>query len=343
MRIVPFFVFIIMDYNDLVEKFNNGDLDVEMYFNDYDTFFKILKKKGLMGEIDPKNAVDGEQWQNEYLIWLYYNDKESFTKWTLSLLTDVVFKDGVYYLDTDDRSDLAKLFCDGNRNDISRDTIENILSGESYWEPYYDTTDNVYRDVIEELNEDNLKRLGEYIVDSLKDVGIKPETEILDEIAEEQGNPEEARITYDNVGRVIGSEETMEFLFNNGLEDLKSELYSIHSNSYNSAYEDEVWKSVMNELGTYFVGYGEFVMRPHRYKKDTQVQNFIIPIANFESDVVGFLQDHKGYGNSGSLEYWGSYLSMMGDWSDCLSVHSPDYPNSSEVDKNINEMFRDYI
>ena len=49
MRIVPFFVFIIMDYNDLVEKFNNGDLDVEMYFNDYDTFFKILKKKGLMG------------------------------------------------------------------------------------------------------------------------------------------------------------------------------------------------------------------------------------------------------------------------------------------------------
>lgn len=343
MRIVPFFVFIIMDYNDLVEKFNNGDLDVKLYFNDYETFFSILKRRGLMGEIDPKNAVDGDQWQNEYLIWLYHNDKESFTKWTLSLLTDVVFKDGVYYLDTDDRSDLAKLFCDGNRNDISRDTIENILSGESYWEPYYDTTDNVYRDVIEELNEDNLKRLGEYIVDSLKDVGIKPETEILDEIAEEQGNPEEARITYGNVGRVIDSEETMEFLFNNGLEDLKSELYSIHSNSYNSAYEDEVWKSVMNELGTYFVGYGEFVMRPHRYKKDTQVQNFIIPIANFESDVVGFLQDHKGYGNSGTLEYWGSYLSMMGDWSDCLSVHSPDYPNSSEVDKNINEMFRDYI
>jgi hypothetical protein len=174
-------------------------------------------------------------------------------------------------------------------------------------------------------------------------VGIKPETEILDEIAEEQGNPEETRITYGNVGRVIDSEETMDYLFENGLEDLKSELYSIHSNSYNSAYEDEVWKSVMNELGTYFVGYGEFVMRPHRYKKDTQVQNFIIPIANFESDVVGFLQDHKGYGNSGSLEYWGSYLSMMGDWSDCLSVHSPDYPNSSEVDKNINEMFRDYI
>jgi hypothetical protein len=330
-----------MDYNDLIEKFNNGDLDVNLYFNDYETFFSILKRRGLMSEIDPKNATDGEQWQNEYLIWLSHNDKESFTKWTLSLLNDVVFKDGVYYLDTDDRSDLSKLFCE-NRNDISISTIDNLLSGESDWEPYWNTTDNVYRDVIKELNEYNLKSLGEYIVDSLKDVGIEPETEILYEIAEEQGNPE-ARITYNNVGKIIGSEETMDYLFENGLEDLKSELYSIHNNSYNSAYEDEVWKSVMNELSTYFVGHGEFVMRPHRYKKDTQVQNFIIPIANFESDIVGFLQDNKGYGNSGTLEYWGSYLGMMGDWADCLSVHSPDYPDSREVEANINEMFRDYI
>ena len=331
-----------MDFNDLVEKFNNGDLDVKQYFNDYETFFNILKKRGLMSEIDPNNATDSEEWQNEYLIWLSHNDKEAFTKWTLSLLNDVTFKDGVYYLDVDDRSELSKLFCDGGRNDISRDTIESILSGESDWEPYWDTTDNVYRDVVEELNEDNLKRLKEYIVENLEGRGIDPETEILSEIAEEQGNSE-AIITYDNVGKVVNSEETMDYLFENELEDLKSELYSVHSNSYNAAYEDEVWKRVMNELGTYFVGYGEFVMRPHRYKKDTQVQNFIIPIANFESDIVGFLQDGKGYGNSGTLEYWGSYLGMMEDWSDCLSVHSPDYPDSSEVDKNINEMFRDYI
>jgi hypothetical protein len=331
-----------MDFNDLVEKFNNGDLDVKQYFNDYETFFNILKKRGLMSEIDPNNATDGEEWQNEYLIWLYHNDKEAFTKWVLSLVNDVVYKDGVYYLDVDDRSELSKLFCDGGRNDISRDTIESILSGESDWEPYWDTTDNVYRDVIEELNEDNLKRLKEYIVESLEGNGIEPETDILSEIAEEQGNPQ-ASITYDNVGKVVNSEETMDYLFENELQDLKSELYSIHSNSYNAAYENEIWQTVMNELGTYFIGNGEFVMRPHRYKKDTQVQNFVIPIANFESDIVGFLEDGKGYGNTGTLEYWGSYLGMMEDWADCLSVHSPDYPDFREVDKNINEMFRDYI
>jgi hypothetical protein len=332
-----------MDFNDLVEKFNNGDLDVKQYFNDYETFFNILKKRGLMSEIDPNNATDGEEWQNEYLIWLYHNDKEAFTKWVLSLVNDVVYKDGVYYLDVDDRSELSKLFCDGGRNDISRDTIESILSGESDWEPYWDTTDNVYRDVVEELNEDNLKRLKEYIVENLEGFWIEPETDILSEIAEEQGNPAQARITYDNVDRVVNSEETMNYLFENELQDLKSELYSVHSNSYNAAYENEVWQSVMNELGTYFIGNGEFVMRPHRYKKDTQVQNFVIPIANFESDIVGFLEDGKGYGNSGTLEYWGSYLGMMEDWANCLSVHSPDYPDFREVDKNINEMFRDYI
>ena len=331
-----------MDFNDLVEKFNNGDLDVKQYFNDYETFFNILKKRGLMSDIDPNNATDGEEWQNEYLIWLYHNDKEAFTKWVLSLVNDVVYKDGVYYLDVDDRSELSKLFCDGGRNDISRDTIESILSGESDWEPYWDTTDNVYRDVVEELNDDNLKRLKEYIVENLEGLWIEPETDILSEIAEEQSNPQ-ARITYDNVDKVVNSEETMDYLFENELQDLKSELYSVHSNSYNAAYENEVWKSVMNELGTYFVGNGEFVMRPHRYKKDTQVQNFVIPIANFESDIVGFLEDGKGYGNTGTLEYWGSYLGMMEDWTDCLSVHSPDYPDFKEVDKNINEMFRDYI
>ena len=332
-----------MDFNDIVEKFNNGDLDVKQYFNDYETFFNILKKRGLMGEIDPKDATDGEEWQNEYLIWLYHNDNEAFTKWVLSLVNDVVFKDGVYYLDVDDRSELSKLFCDGGRNDISRDTIESILSGESDWEPYWDTTDNVYRDVVEELNEDNLKRLNEYVVSSLEGIGIEPETEILSEIAEEQGNPEVAYVTLENVAKVINSEETMDYLFKDELSDLKSELYSIHSGAYNNAYESEVWQSVMNELGTYFIGNGEFVTRPHRYKKDTQVQNFVIPIANFESDIVGFLEDGRGYGGSSTLEYWGSYLGMMEDWSDCLSVHSPDYPDFQEVEKNINEYFRDYI
>jgi hypothetical protein len=330
------------DLNDLVEKFNNGDLDVKMYFNDYNTFFNLLKKRDLMQEIDPHNATDGVEWQNEYFIWLYHNNKEAFYKWIPTVLDDVIFKDGIFYLEINNRSDLSKVFCKNDRNGLSRDTIESILDGENDWEPMWDTTENVYRDVIEELDESNLIRLKEYIVLNLEGEQIEPETELLEEIAEEQGHSGYVIVTADNVNKVLNSEETMSFLLKNNLSDLKSELYSIHSGAYNSAYEDEIYKSIFNELGTYFIGDGEFITRPHTYKKNTEVQNFIIPIANFESNILDYLINNKGY-NNGTLEYWGSYLNLLEDDFDCLSVHSPDYPDFRQVDKNINLYFKDYI
>lgn len=296
-----------------------------------------------MQEIDPHNATDGVEWQNEYFIWLYHNNKEAFYKWIPTVLDDVIFKDGVAYLEIDDRSDLSQVFCKNDRNGLSRDTIENILSGDSDWEPMWDTTDNVYRDVIEELNNSNLERLKEYIVSNLEGEQIEPETDLLEEIADEQGHPEYVLVTSDNVGKIVGSEETMSLLLKNNLSDLRSELYSMHSNSYNSAYENEIYESIFNELGTYFIGNGEFTMKPHPYKKNTEVQNFTIPIANFESNILDYLINNKGYGNSGTLEYWGSYLNLLEEDFDCLSIRPPDYPDSREVDKNINLYFNDYI
>jgi len=247
-------------------------------------------------------------------------------------------------LEVSDRSDLAKLFCDGHRYDLSRDTIGNILSGDSdVWEHYYETTDNVYRDVIEELTPENDKRLGEYIVDTLKGQQIPAETDELQLIATEQGHPEYVEINLENVKRIIDDEETMKELLNNQLSDLKSELYSIHSSAYNSAYESEVWNEIWSELETYFEGDGEWITKPHPYKKNTEIQYFKIPIRNFETDVNDYLYNNKGYGNSGTLEYHGSYLEIMREDRDCLSAQPPDYPDSRRVDKNINEYFKEYI
>jgi hypothetical protein len=332
-----------MDFNDIVEKFNNGDLDVTKYFNDYETFFSVLKKRGLMSEVDPSNASDSEEWQNEYFLWLYHNDKTAFDKWVPSLLNDVVFKDGVYYLDTDDRSELNVLFCDG-RNDISRSTIENILSGDSDWDPYWDTTDNVYRDVVEELNLENIERLKTYILETLTNWKIEVDDDTPDLFNNYSDDEGVFYLTPKNVGDIINDEESMNYLMDEHyLDELRSELYSVHNQAYNNAYEDTVWEEIWNELSTYFIGHGEWVSRPHRYKKDTEVQHFVIPIANFESNIVGFLEENKGYGNTGTLEYWGSYLGVLKEWAVCLSVRSPDYPDFQKVDKNINELFGEYI
>ena len=332
----------VMDINDIIEKFNNNDLEVEKYFNDYQTFFNMLKKRGLMGEINP--GVDGnEYWQNDYLLWLYENDKENYYKWIQTLLNDVVIEDGKAYLEITDRGDLAKLFCKNDRNGLSRDTIEEMLDGNSDWEPYYNTTDNVYRDVIEELTPENDKTLQEYIVNALEGLQISPETSELELIASEQGHPEYVEVNMENVKRIIDDEETMKELLNNQLGDLKSELYSIHSSSYNSAYEDDIWSSIWHELQDYVIGPGEWLTKPHPYKKNTEIQYNKLPLTGFETDINDYLHNNKGYGRTGTLEYHGSFIDIMAEDRDCLSVHAPDYPDSRKVDKNINMYFKDYI
>jgi hypothetical protein len=330
-------------WDEIVEMFNNDEFEVEKYFNDYQTFFNVLNKRGLMGEIDPKNASNGVVWQNEYLLWSYENNKEEYYKWVADFLSDVEFENGKSYLEISDRSDLAKLFCDGHRYDLSRDTIESILSGEDFYEPYYDTTDNVYRDVIEELTPENDRRLQEYIVDMLKGQQIPAETDELELIASEQGHPEFVEVDMENVKRIIDNEETMKELLGDQLSDLKGELYSIHSSAYNSAMESELYDEVWSELETYFEGHGEWISKPHPYKKDTQIQYFKVPIRDFESMVNDYLFNNKGYGNSGTLEYHGSFIDIMAEDRDCLSVQSPDYPDSRKVDKNINEYFGEYL
>jgi hypothetical protein len=332
-----------MDIDDIIERFNNNNFEVERYFNDYETFFNMLKKRGRMGDIDPNNADNGGDWQNEYLLWLYDNDKKNYYKWIQTLLNDVVIENGKAYLELSDRGDLARLFCKNDRNGLDRDTIESVLNGDNDWEPYWDTTDNVYRDVIEELTPENDKRLCEYIVDTLKGQQISAETEELELIATEQGHPEYVEVNSENVKRIVDDEESMKELLNGPLDHLKSELYSIHSSSYNSAYENDVYRSIWYELQDYVVGPGEWITKPHPYKKNTEIQYNKLPLTAFEEDINNYLHNNKGYGNSGTLEYHGSFISIMAEDRDCLTVRVPDYPDSRTVDKNINMYFKEYI
>ncbi len=334
-----------MDIQDFLEAFNNGDLDVERYFRTYDNWFNLLKKKGLIGEIDPHNAVDNEVWQNQYLLWLYYNDRENFYKWVEKLLGDIeVDKETKKVYWVGDREDLSELFCSGHRYDISQDTIKNILSDDGdWWESHWDTTDNVYRDVIDELNEKNLDRLKERIFDELKGQQLSPETEVMETIATNQGHPEYWEINSENVVAIIDDEESMNSLLDDELSDLKSDLFIVHSDSYNSAHQDDVWEEIWKELNEYFEGKGEWVSIPHPFKENTTVQKYKIPISDFEGFIGDYLDNNKGYGNSGTIEYYGSYLGLLKESGDCLSIRVPDYPDFRKVDKNLNLYFEDYI
>ena len=325
-----------MDIDEVIELFNDTELDVEKYFNDSETFFKIIEKRGRIDDLDLENNY----MENDYLLYLSETNTEKFREEVAKQISDVRFDGEVPVLELNDASDLAKLFCSG-RNDISQDTIGEILLGEADWDRYWDTTDDVYRDVIEELNEENLKYLYSYIVKNLEGVQIEPETELLSEIASSQ-NTDYATITMVNVEYVVRDSETMGYLLDNDLSELDSELNSIHSNAYNMAYETAVYNEVWGKLDDIFdVGKRKYVYKPHPYKKETQIEVLEIPIRNFYEPIRDYLYNNKG--TSQTLEYFGNFIDILEENGECLSVWAPDYPDSSQIDKNINEIFGDYI
>jgi hypothetical protein len=326
-----------MDIDEVIELFNNTELDVNKYFNDSETFFKIMEKRGRIDDLD----LEYNYMENDYLAYLSETNTEKFREEVAKQISDVRFEEGKDpVLELNDASDLAKLFCSG-RNDISQDTIGEILSGEADWDRYWDTTDDVYRDVIEELNEENLKYLYSYIVKNLEGIQIEPETELLSEIASSQ-NTDYATITMVNVEYVVRDSETMGYLLDNDLSELDSELNSIHSNAYNMAYETAVFREVWGKLDDMFdVEKRKYIYKPHPYKKETQIEVLEIPIRNFYEPIRDYLYNNKG--TSQTLEYFGNFINILEENGECLSVWSPDYPDSREIDKNINEIFGDYI
>lgn len=333
-----------MDISELIEMFNEGDTDFIKYVNNIETFFKIVNKRGLIDELDPDGKL-AEHYQNELLLFYYENNKEKFWEYITKYLGDVELVNGEAYLVVNSQGELSELFCDGNRNNLSKETVESLLSGEydshSYGWDSFDLTDDVYREVIEELTKENLLHLKDYIIKSLEGQQVNPHTELLEDYAQQQGHPEYVTIDQSNIDQVVDNSETMNELLDNELSDLRGELYSIYGSAYNNAYEDELYEDVWNELSTYFEK-GDWVSRPHVYKKDTEVQKYRAPINNFESNILDFLNQNKGY-SSGTIEYWGSYLGILKDGWDCLSVYPSDYPDSRKVDKNINMYFSDYI
>jgi hypothetical protein len=245
---------------------------------------------------------------------------------------------------------LADLFKTYGRDTSPYDVAKNVL-GEDGWEPYWETTNDVYRDVIEELNDENLKHLEGYILKQIgnQDLNVEDyQSDFFDELAETQNREGFFRITENDVMGLIKDEESMNELLDGDLEELKSELYSIHSNAYNNALESEMYDKVWNELKEYFEPQSwEYQTKETRNGK--KVTHEYIKINNFYQDIYDFLSNNKtpqwreeflGYNES----YCGFINKMMDDGEkEWLSFRIPDYPDWTDIKKNINEIFRDYV
>jgi hypothetical protein len=314
--------------------------------NDTELFDFIIENNFL----DDSNYNDLEDiLKNYYLEYWIGNAPDVALKFICDdLLTDVEIRSDGFWLHLRDRDELAVFFDDRGRDGTARDVAKHVFS-EDMWDPYWDTTSDVYRDVIEELDDNNKKHLGEYILRHIGNQDLNVEdysADFFQELADIQAKDGVFQITQDNVGPLIGDEEAMNELLNGDLDELKSELYSLHNSAYNRAYEEECYDLVYKGLEEFF---SSRIMDEAKQVGEKTKYYPYIKIRNFQSDVMAFIYENKGGGyNDSTLEYWGSYTGMMGGLFDIgiydeIDFRIPDYADWDYVRKNINDMLGDYI
>jgi len=329
-----------MDWIELVNDFNNGDESIVDYFGGYENFFKILKKKKLLHLIDPRGGRNYEYWQNEFLLFLFNEDLPRLQKYlSENVFSDVEFYNDVPYLEIGSRGELSVLFSHTNR-EISQETIESILDGE-YNNDYYGYVDNIYDDVINAFSMKKYRNrfdyLQKYFVDKLKTVEVYPETKLLSNIAEEQ-NQDYVSVDSNNIVSIFRDRNSVNYILNEYLEELKSELSNLYNSASNNAYESELYGDIMSELSEYFTE-GEWVQRisqnpNNKYYYRTKIEGFWQIIRNF-------LLENSGYTNL--LEYYSYYLDMLKETIEPIRYYPPDYPDFDLVVSNMNDIFDDYV
>jgi len=340
-------------YLKYVNDFITGDIDhlIDM-FDSMENILRFFHKKDLLQYIDPFDT-DVEDYQLEILNYLLnvVNDKETL-KYCVSQLSDVIPKDDGYYIRIGDREDLADLFYGGGRDTSARDVAKAVLGEDDMWDRWGNTTDDIYRDVVEELNPANIERLKKHMLDILTNWKI----EVDDLTPDLLNNYSEDGIFYltpENVGDVIGDEESFMYLINNDyLSDLESDLSNVHSNAYNSAYETEIYNDVTSELETFFDMKSAKWEAVPSFKGSQKLTEFYFIKFN-PGEVVNSIHKYVGDKNNWgyydyNLNYVSTWINMMNTFMEngdepYLDFRIPDYPDSRLVDKYINEFLPDYI
>ena len=356
--------------------------EIKPYFNTLINFFKFIKKYNLLEELDLReippddfsnelfdylvengimdnldyNSVP-EEFQNNYLLHgLEYNYENTVKYITSNVLGDVEIRpDGFYLYLGNDRDELASFFCGSSRRDSSpEDVAKRVFSEDGLGNDWYFDNDTKPSDVIDDLNEKNTIHLKDTIFKEIGNVELSLEdysSDFFESLSEEQGTEGYFRIGPEDLNELIKDSEAIDELCETDLSELGQELKNIYWNAYNSAYENEIYELVYDGLNEYFEGKIDEVPKETTKSDGKKVTTYLnyIKIRDFVGNITLFLENNRGQSYSDSyLDYFGSYTTLMkqliddGDF-DCIDFRTPDYPDWSDIKKNINEMFDEYI
>lgn len=341
----------------VINKFQQGDInteDIEKFVGSMDTFVNLITKQGLLNYIDPF-SYDFSDFQNILFYQFIKQDPNYVYKIIEYEFTDITETEGKYYFDLKNIGDLSAFFSEG-RNDVSRRAIEKILEGD--YDTYFDdATDNIYRDVYDELEKGYQQEIKNYLKEELLklgDLSVGYKTpELIEDLAIEQGDESILKLDENIVTQIINDNDCLEYCLNNLPLDLNQELDSFYLNCYNSVYADEVYSNVMDALVGEVIDNGN--IESYTYKQQNFKRESVdrygtrIEVTKMVAYNVKLWIEENQDNNYETISYFGSYEQLLislfrdGTLSYLSTSRFRDYPDFSKVRKLINIEFNSYF
>ena len=330
---------------------------ISRYLNDdMSNFFKLLLKYGLLN--DEINETLLELYPMNYLRYLYINNRERTIDEIVSGYSDINKKGDKYFLTLGNREDLSSFFesGDGYREMSSQELAKNVL-GEDWYEPFTDVTQDIYEDVIEELDDKNKFIVAQSISEELSGELISPDTELLQDIANDQGHPDYVDVKNPMlVMDILENDSKSSHILLNESSEVSNNLYSLHNNAYNSAYSDEKYNEVMNELKHLLDidNVGDWVSKKvTNYKgEEKTIYNYVVEVTKFIPFLFSsiFNDDYQMDDYRNAFEYYGDFEDLVKEMINEdviegaeISRNYYDYADPTLVSQYLNDMIIDYL
>lgn len=326
-----------MDIVDFLEDNDINDVIKKYFSGNFNYFITFLNKSGLV-----ERFIDDLIEENFYKTMNYYIKDDP--QYVIDYITDKYFGDvkleGNTLWMTMSRENLSNLFYEDSRSEGTRNVAKIILS-EDYMEffhyvDYYD----LENDIIDILTPKNLIKLKKAVYKEIEgqEINIDGEEDIL---------------TMDTIMNMSDSE--LSEIIKNHTPDIHLELSNLYNTSYESAYHDELYNLVMDELRSFF-GYENFSREiPYKRKKvkkgTTEIIEvtdymFQVNVSNILPTVIETVLGYGGYESDNDFEYLGSFESVLELYlkeEGFLDFRVPDYADYRLTEENINQLFNDYI
>ena len=303
---------------------------VKKVFNDnYISFYDFLEKK-IDVSMDYVTEFFMEEIPQAYLKILYNKNPQSTIDYVVDEFLGDVKKEGDKYYMIMSRDDLSEFFDDRGRNGTARDVAKRVLTDEPTDWYYNDSVD--VSTVVEELDEGNFDNLLHKF------------------FVEHEGEEYDGEIITQEFMKNTTKNELSDMIYK--LDDeLSSNLTSLYSTAENYAYEEEIYNLVNRELKDFFgtEKWGDYITSQIRKVDGTVVnrETFRVDVTNLLKRIVLEYIDMHITEPDNQFEYQANLENVIKDWfnetEDYLDFRVPEYPDYRLLEKQINDLYSDYI